>query len=218
MTRPARKSAGPAPEPDFELERSLLDKGYVNIAGIDEAGRGPWAGPVVAAAVVLDRRNVPAGLNDSKKLKAGARDRLACLVRRTALVGVGIADVGRIDRDNILAATLWAMAQALAALPARADYALVDGNRMPDLSCPGETIVKGDGRSSSIAAASIIAKTTRDAIMADLAAQCPGYGWERNMGYGTRQHSDGLAALGVTAHHRQSFAPIRAALEASRKR
>ncbi len=218
MTKSDRQRPAAPSAPDFLLEQSLIERGRSNVAGIDEAGRGPWAGPVVAAAVILDPLNIPAGLDDSKKLKANARDRLAPLIRQTAFVGVGIADVGRIDRDNILAATLWAMAQALAALPEPADYALIDGNRMPILNCPGETIIKGDSRSLSIAAASIIAKTARDAIMIDLAGEHPGYGWENNMGYGTRQHADALELHGVTPHHRRSFAPIKAALAQSTKR
>ena len=198
--------------PDFALEMAALDAGHKAVAGIDEAGRGPWAGPVVAAAVVLDPDNIPDGLNDSKKLTAQARDALFDQISALAHVGVGIADVDRIDRDNILAATLWAMRAALDDLSSAPAYALIDGNRMPDLPCPAETVVKGDGRCLSIAAASIIAKTTRDRIMRSLSEECPGYGWERNMGYGTAEHSAAIGRLGVTPHHRRSFRPIRLAL------
>ncbi len=198
--------------PDFTLEAAALDAGHEAVAGIDEAGRGPWAGPVVAAAVVLDPGNIPEGLNDSKKLTATTRDTLFDQISAVAHVGVGIAEVDRIDRDNILAATLWAMRAALDDLSAAPAYALIDGNRMPDLPCPAETVIKGDGRCLSIAAASIIAKTTRDRIMRDLAEECPGYGWERNMGYGTAEHSAAIDRIGVTPHHRRSFRPIRLAL------
>lgn len=201
-----------APAPDYSFEQTALSRGYETVAGIDEAGRGPWAGPVVAAAVVLDPIQVPDGLNDSKKLTARAREQLFDAIMAQADVGVGIADVARIDRDNILAATLWAMAEALDGLACSPDFALIDGNRMPALPCAGETVVKGDGRSVSIAAASIIAKTTRDRLMGRLGAEFPGYGWERNMGYGTREHSGAIERLGVTPHHRRSFRPIRLAL------
>ncbi len=198
--------------PDFTLEMAAFEAGHQAVAGIDEAGRGPWAGPVVAAAVVLDPGNIPDGLNDSKKLTAQARDALFDQISALAHVGVGIADVDRIDRDNILAATLWAMRTALDDLSSAPAYALIDGNRMPDLPCPAETVVKGDGRCLSIAAASIVAKTTRDRVMRSLSEECPGYGWERNMGYGTAEHSAAIGRLGVTPHHRRSFRPIRLAL------
>lgn len=183
------------------------------IAGIDEAGRGPWAGPVVAAAVILDPDRIPAGLNDSKQLSEPVRERLYFEILDTGHMAVGIAEVGRIDRDNILQATLWAMAAALGALPTRPAAALIDGNRLPPLPCPAEAIVKGDALSLSIAAASIVAKVTRDRMMGQLARDYPGYGWERNKGYGTREHRSAIAELGVTPHHRRSFAPIRNALQ-----
>ena len=182
------------------------------IAGIDEAGRGPWAGPVVAAAVILDISHVPEGLNDSKKLSEARREALYAQIIGAAHVGVGIADVARIDQDNILQATLWAMGQACKALPQTPAAALIDGNRCPALDCPAEALVKGDALSLSVAAASIIAKVTRDRIMAELAKTHPGYAWERNKGYGTRDHSDGLNQLGVTIHHRRSFKPVQAVL------
>lgn len=207
-----RANSKSRPAPDYSFEQAALSRGYKTVAGIDEAGRGPWAGPVVAAAVVLDPAQMPDGLNDSKKLTAQARELLFEEVMAHADVGVGIAEVDRIDRDNILTATLWAMAEALDGLASAADFALIDGNRMPTLPCAGETVVKGDSRSVSVAAASIIAKTTRDRLMCRLGADFPGYGWERNMGYGTREHSAAIERLGVTAHHRRSFRPIRLAL------
>ena len=182
------------------------------VAGIDEAGRGPWAGPVVAAAVILDERHIPSGLNDSKALSAASRDRLFSEIQATAVVGVGIVDVATIDRINILQATLLAMRNAHAALDGPTAVAMVDGNRPPALSCPVRTIVKGDATSASIAAASIVAKVTRDRLMAELGQQLPAYGFERHKGYGTREHRAALSAHGPTAHHRRSFAPIRAIL------
>lgn len=199
--------------PDFALEQALLDQGYARVAGVDEAGRGPWAGPVVAAAVVLDPTSIPDGLNDSKKLPESKRESLFQEVFLHADVGVGIADVERIDRDNVLQATLWAMGAALRGLKMPADYGLIDGNRRPDLACPCETVVKGDGRALSIAAASIVAKVTRDRIMTDLATAFPIYGFERHKGYGTAFHQQALAKAGPCEHHRKSFAPIRALLE-----
>lgn len=194
--------------PTFDFELQLLDKFGGPIAGIDEAGRGPWAGPVVAAAVILDPDDIPHGLNDSKKLSESQRERLFHEITSRAQVGVGIGPVSRIDNDNILRATLWSMAEALKALKVDLGGALVDGNKKPDLACPCECVVKGDGRSLSIAAASIIAKVTRDRIMCDLAKTYPEYGWERNKGYGTTEHRAALATHGVSDHHRRSFKPI----------
>lgn len=200
--------------PDTSFEDAAHARGFINIAGVDEAGRGPWAGPVVAGAVVLDLTSVPAdllfALDDSKKLTPGNREKLFEHLTNCpgAHLGVGIAEVTDIDIHNILQATLMAMAKAVGDLPVSADYALVDGNREPILPCGLETIVKGDGKSVSIAAASIVAKVTRDRIMANLATQFPGYGWETNAGYGTPQHQTALRHLGVTPHHRQSFKPI----------
>ncbi len=194
--------------PDFAFEAALGGR----VAGIDEAGRGPWAGPVVAAAVVLDPTRMPgplvAGLDDSKKLKKPDRERMFDLVVSQAEVGVGAAGVAEIDALNILEATFLAMRRALAALPVRPDHALIDGNRAPALDIPHRCLVGGDGRALSIAAASIVAKVTRDRIMVQLAGECPHYGWECNAGYGTRQHGEALRAHGVTRHHRRSFAPV----------
>ena len=182
------------------------------VCGIDEVGRGPWAGPVVAAAVILDPARVPPGLDDSKKLSAARRRELDAALRSCAEIGIGMASVEEIDRLNVLAASMLAMQRALEALPRAPAHALVDGNRLPDLPCPGTAVVGGDGRCASIAAASIVAKVARDALMAELAAAHPGYGWERNAGYGTAEHQAGLARLGVSPHHRRSFRPIAALL------
>ncbi len=198
--------------PSFDEETKLAGSFGSRIAGIDEAGRGPWAGPVVAAAVILDPDNIPDGLNDSKQIKAGDRDRLFDQILNGSDVGIGIGHVGQIDRDNILQTTLWTMGQAVADLTAAPDAALVDGNKCPELNCPVQALVKGDGLSLSVAAASIIAKVTRDRIMVDLARNHPGYGWERNKGYGTAEHHRAIYRLGVTAHHRRSFKPVRAVL------
>ncbi len=194
--------------PDFSFERTAHAKGYARVCGIDEAGRGPWAGPVVAAAVILDPRDIPSGLNDSKKLSEERREKLFAAIMASARVGVGLGDEARIDRDNILATTLWAMGEAVRNLDATADFALVDGNRAPKLSCAVQTIVSGDARSLSIAAASIIAKVTRDRLMMGLDRDFPGYGFARHKGYGTAFHHAALRELGPCIHHRKSFAPV----------
>jgi ribonuclease HII len=199
--------------PDFSIERKAMRKGARLVCGIDEAGRGPWAGPVVAAAVVLDPKRIPDGLNDSKKLSEARRAALFEPIMASSRVGIGIADVDRIDRDNILQATLWAMAQALDQIGGVA-LALVDGNRAPALPCPVQTIIEGDAKSLSIAAASIIAKVTRDRIMVGHDQAYPGYGFARHKGYGTALHQEALRRHGVTPLHRTSFAPIAALLAA----
>jgi ribonuclease HII len=198
--------------PTFELESVELEVHGGPIAGVDEAGRGPWAGPVVAAAVILDPRNLPEGIDDSKALDADQRETAFKLIIATAQCGVGIADTGRIDRDNILNATLWAMAEAVAALAERPRLALIDGNKAPRLACEARTIIKGDSKCLSIAAASIVAKVTRDRIMTALAREHPGYGFERHKGYGTPEHKAALDRLGVTLIHRRSFKPVQLAL------
>jgi len=194
--------------PDFALE----DAASGVVAGVDEVGRGPWAGPVVACAVVVDRTrfsdSLAARLDDSKKLTARLREDLFGPLQACCTHSLGEASVEEIDRLNILQAALLAMRRAVQALPVAPDLALVDGNRSPDLSCRVQTVVKGDGCSLSIAAASVIAKVLRDRHMATLAARHPGYGWERNAGYGTAEHRQGLERFGVTEHHRHSFAPI----------
>ena len=202
--------------PDFSLEDA---SGAATIAGVDEAGRGPWAGPVVAAAVILDRDgldlDLALGLDDSKKLPAGRREHLFTALGASARIGVGRAEVADIDSMNILGATLLAMSRAVAALGTPPDLALIDGPSVPDLPCPARPVIGGDGLSLSIAAASVVAKVTRDRLMAELAGAHPGYGWERNKGYGTPQHRCALETLGVTPHHRRSFRPIRKILRVS---
>ena len=200
------------PRPTFELEAAELQLLGGPVAGVDEAGRGPLAGPVVAAAVILDPDRIPDGINDSKVLDEDAREVLYVRIRATAIVGVGIADVECIDRLNILHATMWAMAQAVAQLPQTPKLVAIDGNRAPDLKCPSRTVVKGDARCLSIAAASIIAKVTRDRLMVQLAGKHPGYGFERHKGYGTAEHHDAIKRLGVTVHHRRSFRAVQLAL------
>jgi ribonuclease HII len=199
-------------KPTFELEAAEHQLGLKPIAGVDEAGRGPWAGPVVAAAVILDPDKIPANIDDSKALDEDARAFLYRRIMKVAIVGVGIADVARIDRDNILGATLWAMAQAVSKLGELPKLVLVDGNRAPQVPMSCRTIVKGDAKCLSIAAASIIAKVTRDRMMMDLARDYPGYGFERHKGYGTPEHQAAISKLGVTALHRRSFKPVQLAL------
>ncbi len=198
--------------PDLSYESKISGV----VAGIDEAGRGPWAGPVVAAAVILNTQTLPSelinGLDDSKKLSKKRREALFALLPAHASIGVGLAEPAEIDQINILQATLAAMARALDDLTARCDvvpdHALVDGNQVPPVRCAVSCIVKGDGKSLSIAAASIVAKVSRDRLMTELARHHPGYGWERNAGYGTAEHQAALARLGVTSQHRKSFKPI----------
>lgn len=196
----------------FELEANEIQLGHGPVAGVDEAGRGPWAGPVVAAAVILDPDHIPPGVADSKVLMPEEREAIFARIMASAAVGIGIADVGRIDRDNILNATLWAMVEAVAALPVLPRLVLIDGNKAPRLAMETRTIVKGDARCLSIAAASIVAKVTRDRIMIELARALPGYGFERHKGYGTPEHQVALARLGVCDQHRRSFRPVQLAL------
>ncbi|HVL20565.1 MAG TPA: ribonuclease HII [Amaricoccus sp.] len=192
-----------APHYDFERE------GPLPVCGIDEVGRGPWAGPVVAAAVILDPRGIPDGLNDSKRLAPERRAELATMLEARATVALGVASVAEIETMNILQASFLAMRRAILGLATRPALALVDGNKAPPgLPCACRPIVGGDGLALSIAAASIVAKVARDRTMVALAQQFPGYGWETNMGYGTRSHQEGLARFGVTPHHRRSFQPI----------
>jgi len=182
------------------------------VAGVDEVGRGPWAGPVVACAVILDRHAVPRGLDDSKRLTRPRREVLDVEIRATACIGLGVVTVEEIDRLNVLQASLEAMRRAVADLPVSPDHVLVDGNRLPRLVQPATAIVGGDGLSASIAAASIVAKVARDRMMADLAREYPVYGWDHNAGYGTPEHRAALDRHGVCLHHRRSFAPIAALL------
>lgn len=196
-------------QPDFSFEMAAMARGSRIVAGVDEVGRGPLAGPVTAAAVVLDRDNIPEGLNDSKKLSAARREALAREIMASCDWAVAHVDVAEIDRLNIYHASHLAMCRAVAGLKTTPCHVLVDGNKVPrDLGIPGEAVVKGDARSLTIAAASILAKVLRDCIMVDLAQQYPGYGWEANAGYPTPAHKRALLDLGVTPHHRRSFKPV----------
>lgn len=201
--------------PDFQHEDGSLKP----VAGFDEAGRGPWAGPVVASAVILPRDAMPVSLltklDDSKKVRKTARETLFAELRAVAEIGIGITSPAEIDEFNILQASMLAMQRAAKGLTIKPASALVDGNHAPDIPYEVKTIVKGDSRSLSIAAASIVAKVTRDRIMADLSKKYPGYGWESNAGYGTKEHYNALLQLGVTPEHRQSFTPIRNLLTTS---
>lgn len=195
--------------PDFSREEALLARGMGPVAGVDEAGRGPLAGPVTAAAVILDPARIPAGLRDSKQLSAAMRARLEAEIMVSAIVGIGHASVAEIDALNILRAAHLAMCRAVAGLARAPALVLIDGDRVPGgLGLPAEAVVRGDALCLSIAAASIVAKCVRDRIMVDLAQQHPGYGWERNAGYPTRGHKAAMIERGVTPHHRRSFAPV----------
>ena len=200
--------------PDFALEDDLARSGATLIVGIDEAGRGPLAGPVVAAAVIIAKGalapSILARIDDSKKMAAEEREDIDGVLRNTPGVtfGIGSADVAEIDSINILQATFLAMGRAVAALGVVPDVALVDGNRPPRLGCPVHCVIGGDGISLSIAAASIVAKVARDRLMTDMAGRFPGYAWERNKGYGTAEHQAAIRRLGVTIEHRRTFAPI----------
>jgi len=198
-----------ATTPTFDYEYAAQQRGFLRIAGLDEVGRGPLAGPVVAAAAVLDPDNIPDGLNDSKKLSAKRRDVLFDELMDCADISIAEASVAEIDEHNILRASHIAMVRALGGLKSPAEFVLIDGNMIPrGLNTPSATLVKGDAKSLSIAAASIVAKVWRDRLMVDLAQQHPGYGWERNAGYPTKEHKAGLKSHGVTPHHRRSFAPV----------
>lgn len=206
---------GPSPTPknclpSFDLESEMMDRHGLPVAGIDEAGRGPWAGPVVVAAVILDAHRIPDGLNDSKKLKPEAREDRYEEIMANSRVAIAIGHVGRIDRDNILQATFWGMRASFRDLKTLEATALIDGNLIPK-RFPGtaRAIIGGDGISLSIAAASIVAKVTRDRIMVRLAKRYGCYGWESNKGYGTKEHVNGIERHGICPHHRRSFAPIR---------
>ncbi|MEM1395847.1 MAG: ribonuclease HII [Pseudomonadota bacterium] len=195
--------------PNFDIENDFSGL----VAGVDEAGRGPLAGPVVAAAVILNQDCTPAGIKDSKRMTEKRRQDVAAALWKTARVGVGVSSVEEIDSLNILKATLLAMTRAVANLPHPPSVAIVDGNIKPRLTCPTYCVVKGDARSKSIAAASIIAKVTRDRMMTELDLENPAYGWANNKGYGSAAHRQAIEDVGVTIHHRRSFAPIRDRLE-----
>jgi ribonuclease HII len=194
--------------PTFRRERAALKRGVWPVAGCDEAGRGPLAGPVVAAAVILDPDNVPRGLDDSKRLTPERREVLYERICARAQVAVAMAPPARIDRDNILRASLWALARAVESLPVRPRLVFVDGRDRIGAGCDCEAVIGGDGLVASIAAASIVAKVTRDRLMVCLGAAHPGYGFERHMGYSVPEHFAALGRLGPTAHHRRSFAPV----------
>jgi ribonuclease HII len=197
--------------PTFRRERAALKRGVWPVAGCDEAGRGPLAGPVVAAAVILDPRRVPRGLDDSKKLDPATREKLYAKICATAEVAVALAPPARIDRDNILRASLWALARAVAALPVKPRLVFVDGRDRIDAGCDCQAVISGDAIIASIAAASIVAKVTRDRLMTRLGLIYPGYGFEHHKGYSVPEHFAALARLGPTIHHRRSFAPVAAA-------
>ena len=196
--------------PTFRRERRWLAKGVWPVAGCDEAVRGPLAGPVVAAAVILDPNRIPRGLNDSKKLTHQEREKLYARICATAEVAVAFGSTDRIDRDNILRASLWALARAVKALPVRPKLVLVDGRDRIDCGCDCEAVISGDALVTSIDAASIVAKVTRDRLMMRLGLAHPGYGFERHMGYSVPEHFKALNRLGPTVHHRRSFAPVAA--------
>lgn len=197
--------------PSFRRERALIKRGVWPVAGCDEAGRGPLAGPVVAAAVILDPNRIPRGIDDSKRLTAEEREKLFDKICATAQVSVVVASRERIDRDNILRASLWALKRAVVALPEAPRHVFVDGRDRLDTACDCEAVIGGDGIVLSIAAASIVAKVTRDRLMCALAQDCPGYGFEQHKGYAVPEHLDALDRLGPSIHHRSFFAPVAAA-------
>ncbi len=220
--RSATKSAKKAPRlpldepplrPSFRRERAAMKRGVFPVAGVDEAGRGPLAGPVVAAAVILDPQRIPRGLDDSKKLDAAAREKLYARICATAQVGIAFGSRARIDRDNIRQASLWALRQAVLALPVRPRLVFVDGIDRIDCGCDCQAVVSGDALVLSISAASIVAKVTRDRLMVQVGAAHPGYGFERHMGYSVPEHFRALEKLGPCEHHRRSFSPVALALD-----
>jgi ribonuclease HII len=199
--------------PCFDLEAALMDEYRGPVAGIDEAGRGPWAGPVVVAAVILNPDRIPDGINDSKLMTAAAREDRYAEIMATACVAIAIGQVRRIDRDNILQASLWGMRVAFRCLEVPAAVALIDGNICPRrFPGPARAVIGGDGLSLSVAAASIVAKVTRDRLMVKLARRYRRYGWANNKGYGTPEHAQAIKEHGVCTHHRRSFSPIEQAL------
>jgi ribonuclease HII len=209
---PRQVSVPPKP-PSFKRERALLKQGVWPVAGCDEAGRGPLAGPVVAAAVILDPKRIPKGLDDSKRLTADRREELFEEICATASFAVAFASPARIERDNILRASLWALARAVHGLAETPKHVFVDGRDRIDARCECVPVIGGDGLVLSIAAASIIAKVTRDRLMCQLALDCPGYGFEAHKGYGVPEHLAALSRLGPSVHHRRLFAPVAAARE-----
>src|SRR5215472_1055326 len=218
--KPASKTPAKLPKgviavspPSFRRERALIKRGVWPVAGCDGAGRGPLAGPVVAAAVVLDPERIPKGIDDSKRLSPEQREALFEKICATSSFAVAFASPARIDRDNILRASLWALTRAVRALPQAPKHVFVDGRDRLVLPCECEAVIGGDGLVKSIAAASIIAKVTRDRLMCALAEDCPGYGFEQHKGYAVPEHLEALDRLGPSAHHRSFFAPVIAARE-----
>src|SRR6202048_2324935 len=201
------------PPPSFRRERALIKRGVWPVAGCDEAGRGPRAGRWWAAAVVLDPKRIPKGIDDSKRLTPERREELFEEICLTASFAVAFASPARIDRDNILRASLWALARAVHALPEMPKHVFVDGRDRLDTPCGCDAVIGGDGLVLSIAAASIIAKVSRDRLMCKLAQDCPGYGFESHKGYAVPEHLEALDRLGPTVHHRRFFAPVVAARE-----
>lgn len=190
----------------LEFENNAYEKGYTAVCGVDEAGRGPLAGPVCAAAVILPKDMIIEGVNDSKKLSEKKRDALYDVIKEKALsYSIAFATVEEIEEINILNATMLAMKRAVEGLDVPADFAYIDGNRLPDLSIPCEYLIKGDARSMSVAAASILAKVTRDRLMLDFAKQYPEYKFEKHKGYGTKVHMDAIREFGPCEIHRRSF-------------
>jgi ribonuclease HII len=212
---PARLSKGviAVAPPSFRRERALIKRGIWPVAGCDEAGRGPLAGPVVAAAVVLDPKRIPKGIDDSKRLTPERREELFEEICATASFAVAFGSPARIDRDNILRASLWALKRAVESLPEPPKHVFVDGRDRLNTPCECEAVIGGDGLVVSIAAASIIAKVTRDRLMCALAQDCPGYGFESHKGYSVPEHLEALDRLGPSVHHRSFFAPVVAARE-----
>ena len=195
-------------KPTLKFERAAIKRGAKFVCGVDEVGRGPLAGPVVVSAVILNHRQVPEGLNDSKVLTAAQREALYEKIMATAIVSIAVAPPAIIAELNILQASLWAMRKAVLGLQVKADHILIDGNKLPkDLPCPGEAIVGGDGRSVSIAAASIVAKVTRDRMCLIMDCEEPQFGFSSHKGYAAPQHLEALTTHGPGRHHRMDFAP-----------
>ena len=197
------------PLPDFDVETRLIKKGYKAIAGVDEVGRGCIAGPVTAAAVILNPQKIPSGLNDSKKVSFKNREKIFQSIQETCTFCVAHSSVEEIDQINILQASLLSMKRAILGLNIKPDFVLIDGNKSPEgLESKYETIIKGDSKSLSIAAASIVAKVTRDRFMSRLDKEFPGYDWSQNAGYPTKLHKSAILNIGITPYHRRSFKPI----------
>jgi len=195
--------------PNLLIEKKKNKLNYKIIAGVDEAGRGPWAGPVFSAAVILNDNNIPEEINDSKKLSEKKRNNIYLEIISNHTYGLGLAEVDEIDELNILGATLLSMERAINNLTVNPDFVLIDGSHKPKIEIDSESIIKGDTKSLSIAAASIIAKVERDKFMRKLDGKFPAYNWKKNKGYGTKDHQNALNKYGVTKYHRKSFSPVR---------